>query len=49
MRLKTTLLIEQLEWMALNRKYSKIEVSPRTLSRLNFGDPFTLLMQHCTN
>lgn len=39
MRLKTTLLIEQLEWMALNRKYSKIEVSPRTLSRLNFGVP----------
>lgn len=39
MRLKTTVLIEQLEWMALNRIYSMIEVSPRTLSRLSFGVP----------
>lgn len=39
MRLKTTVLIEQLEWMALNRTYSMIEVSPRTLSRLSFGVP----------
>lgn len=38
-RLKATLLIEQLEWMALNRKCTKIEVFPRTLSRLSFGVP----------